>query len=655
MNKSMIDTIFRIAYVFMVWAFFIPSALAEGKTPYKGSRIFWDTATKKIVFSNGGYARMIQLQDGRLMAVTENNGIDIAFSSDMGSTWSSQTKIVSNKAALPESVPDLIQLADGTILVGYNPRPSEPYSPDRKFGIRLKRSVDNGKTWGEEIYVIDADYLFSSGCWEPSFLQLPSGEVHLYYADEHPYTGDNNDQQISLCRSFDNGLTWSAPEKISYRQGWRDGMPSAVILNDGNIAMAYEDNGWPGIEGSFVPAISVCPLETNWHNYWTSADSPNRWQARNYDFVNSEIRGGAPYLRVLPWGETVLSHQSDYNNEGRYNMYVYVGDEHAQDFKAACAPFSIGTREEALWNSLAVIDTGIVVAVAGISGRVEMMKGYPVRQMHAPYGSPAVDGVQTRNEGYYKGMATQIVLGREQGTRFTGDFSYNEDSLYFTSRVSDADQVAIPGSYGDGVSLYIDTEYASSVRPETGMFRFFFRLNGTMQVMYGADGERSWLRNETEDTLGVNYKVGRKGRYYIVEAAIPWKGLGFDVAPLGQMMRANVVLHNRSTDGNTPVYEMLPDAERDASWSWMDFVLLGKSPDGIVAIEKDTFDIVVKDAWVSVLREDVAGMMVYAMDGRCMVSAKNQNKLRLPSHAKGVFVVKVLLKDGRAVSRKFKV
>ena len=58
---------------------------------YTGSRIFWDTATRTTVFNGGGYARIIQLQDGRLMAVCESGGIKIAFSTDKGANWSSAT------------------------------------------------------------------------------------------------------------------------------------------------------------------------------------------------------------------------------------------------------------------------------------------------------------------------------------------------------------------------------------------------------------------------------------------------------------------------------------------------------------------------------------------------------------------------------------
>ena len=191
--------------------------------PYKGSRIFWDMSSKTTIFPSGTYSRMIQLQDGRLLAVAEGGGVKISFSQDKGKSWSGARVIEENPDKMNYAVPDLIQLSDGTILVGFNPRPQEPYSEDRKFGIRVLRSTDNGETWSEPIFVFDAQNSFGDGCWEPAFLELPSGEVQCYFANENDYT-TSNDQCISMCRSYDKGETWSEPVKVSYRAGARDGM-----------------------------------------------------------------------------------------------------------------------------------------------------------------------------------------------------------------------------------------------------------------------------------------------------------------------------------------------------------------------------------------------------------------------------------------------
>ena len=224
-------------YLILISIAFSVNAMASYHEPYNGSRIFWDSSTRTTVFSSGGYGRLIQLQDGRLMACTESGGINVAYSTN-GTMWSTPEKIVTNTNNTPECVPDLIQLQDGTIIVAYNPRPSSPYTEDRRFGIRCKRSTDNGKTWSDEIFVNDASYTFQDGCWEPSMLQLPSGEVQLYFADEGPYTS-SGEQQISMCRSFDGGQTWGKAEIISFRKNFRDGMPVPVLLHDGKtIAVA---------------------------------------------------------------------------------------------------------------------------------------------------------------------------------------------------------------------------------------------------------------------------------------------------------------------------------------------------------------------------------------------------------------------------------
>lgn len=632
------------------------AALAAYHAPYSGSRIFWDTSTLTPVFNNGGYARIIQLQDGRLLACTENAGIDISFSSNKGGSWSSPVKIVSN-GNIPECVPDLIQTAAGTILVAYNPRPNQPYSPDRRFGIHLKRSTDNGRTWSDDIKVFDGDFDGANGCWEPSFLQLPSGELQCYFADETPFT-DNGDQQISMCRSFDEGQTWSEPVRIAYHQWSRDGMPSAVILNNGNIAVAIENPGWPGV-GDFIPTVVTSPLTENW-SQWVTYPSDRRWKAFDPDFVGSNIKGGAPYMRKLPWGETVLSHQSmNINPNGKYDMLVYVGDENAQHFKAMSKPFSSGAQDSYMWNSLAVIDTGVVVAVGNIEGgRVMMQKGYPVRTLQAPYASPDIDGRQSRSDGYYKSNARQLLLGREQGTNFTADFAYDEDSLYFTSRVSDVDQVTNQGSNSDGVTLLIDTRNTSSDNNiAEGIYRVLFLANGRMRVAHG-NGSRSWQWSRLgTDTLNTHFVKSGNARYYIVEAAIPWSSLGFTKADIlsGSHMRVNVMLQNRGKDDASLSYEMLPDAKRDESWSWMDFYLQPHETTGIETVKAGNNGNAVVDINgrnVTISTEGVVSVEAYTATGMLLGKYTSKHFL-LPADASGIVILKVKTQGGVTTKKLF--
>ncbi len=633
-----------LSIVAVAFALLPLSVQAAWHEPYLRSRIFWDNATRKTVFQSGGYPRLIQLADGRLMAAVENSGINIAFSTDKGSTWSDPIKIVTNTNNIPNCVPDLVQLTDGTIIVAYNPRPSTPYTEDRLFGIRCKRSTDNGKTWSDEIFVNDASYTFGDGCWEPFMMQLPSGEVQLYFADEGPYL-TSSEQQISLCRSFDGGQTWSAAQKVAFRAGYRDGMPSAALLHDGKtIALAFEDNGWSGIN-DFLPTIVTCPLETNWYDYWVSGTSSNRWQAVDYSSCTM-YKGGAPYLRVLPWGETILSYQGHGNGLEPLAMLAYVGNEEAKQFRGMTMPF--GT-DNSLWNALSVIDEGTIVAIGGMNGRIDMIKGRAVRQFEAPFSHPVIDGKQTYNEGYGFANATQMLLGHSSDkVRFTADFAYDKDSLYFTSRISDVTSHPLSNSYGDGIAFFIDCNYASDQYPVDGVYRIMFRRDGSVVGYQGKDSNHRWNVNTPS---GVHYVLNNAARYYIVEAAIPWKDLGFETAPVGQKMRVNVMLQDNQDGGNVPVISMMPDAQRDASWTWMDFVLLEPDPTGVYDVKDNANDIGVKyDNGEVTVSGNAVKTEIFSVDGR-RLATYTANRFGVPT-GDGVVILRITTDNGAVVTRK---
>ena len=542
---------------------------------YNGSRIFWDSRTPVTVFSSGGYARMIELSDGRLLSCCESGGIKVSFSTNQGRTWSTPTLIAPNTNNTPNCVPDLIQLSDGTIIVGYNPRPSKPYTEDRRFGIRVRRSTDNGRTWSDEIFVYDADYTFENGCWEPSFLELPSGELQLYFADESPYM-TTSEQQISLCRSFDGGLTWTEPQRISYRSGFRDGMPVPVLLGDGkNIVVAIEDNGWSGV-GDFVPTTVRTPLSNNWkNNSYVNGTSSLRNRSINHTYC-PVAKGGAPYLRVLPGGETVLSHQSTYGEGDNMKMYVYVGNKAAKDFKAMSRPFYQGTTKGCWWNSLAVIDTGIVVAVGGLDGKIAMVKGYPKRQFYAPYASPLTDGRLTKEDGYYDASARQVPMGNETGTFSYADFCYDSEALYMTCQVYRREPRS-EEPFPDGVNFYVESKGASTDVPIASAYRFGMLPDGTLSVSKGNGS--GWTQT---DLPAVQVASNISGTNYRLEVAIPWSAIGLSAAPVGQNLSVNLEI--LTGDGTQQIVERIPDASATKPATWMPLKLIAGDPTGIGGI-----------------------------------------------------------------------
>ncbi|WP_316825414.1 sialidase family protein [Pedobacter miscanthi] len=353
-----------------------------------GISISWDQNSRRRVSSPelnarySGYARIIQLADASLLAVYEADGSIVSVkSTDAGNTWSSATVIAPRANGSNMSVPDLLLLNNYKILVFYNARPYD-IAPSRKFGILVKQSSNGGQSWENEKNLYEAGYQFENGCWEPSAVQLPNGEIQLYFANEGPYT-NSNEQNISMLRSKDNAGSWTtAPEIVSFRPGKRDGMPVPLLLNDGkDIIISIEDNA----VNTFKPYVLRNSLQENWA-VTIGAESANR----NYalaDRIGDALYAGAPFIRQLKTGETILSYQGteDRTNDLNFaDMKVVIGDEQGRNFKSKSVPFLIPSNKSCLWNSLTVLSDGSVIAVTSTnaysnSTEVWMIKGTVVK------------------------------------------------------------------------------------------------------------------------------------------------------------------------------------------------------------------------------------------------------------------------------------
>lgn len=626
-------------------------------TPYQGSRLFWDMNSQTTVFTSGNYCRMIELQDGRLLAVAEAlGGISITFSSNKGDTWSTPRLIASPPEKIFYAVPDVIQLEDGSILIGINPRPSTPYSADRLFGIRVVRSTDKGESWSEPTYVFDAQHTFNDGCWEPAFLELPSGEVQCYFANENEYT-TNNDQNISMCRSFDKGQTWSEPVTICYRPGARDGMPAPLLLHDqSEIVVIIEDNGWPG-RGNFAATTVRNSLQDNWTKGYIGAVSPYRKMI--FETIPPvSIVSAAPYIRKLPWGETVASYQSNENRNSLdlqyFDMQVLVGDERAQNFKAKSAPFSLGNDKHSIWNSVSVIDTGIVVALGSIgvpNGRndVVMIKGYPIRQARANYGSITVDGIKKADETWTTPKVAQLHMGHASKNKTTVDFLYDNNYLYLTARVIDRN-IINTGIDNDGIRFMIDADDLSGTTPQKGMYSIFFDTNGTVKFQRAENG--SWKTDS--NTSGIQYAVDVKSVYYNMEAAIPWSLLGKSAPPIDSRMAIAVEIVNKEQYRLTT--EGIADVDNNASWTWLEFRLVRNQDTGIGSIHGDDSELTsfIENSKLHInSMQAVKESLLFSLTGELIDSRRNPGTVfQIPLPSQGGGILKLIFKNGKMINKK---
>ncbi len=337
-----------------------------------GKYIEWDdfSRVRILPFDEGSesmsYPRMEILDNGDYFLVYESVSKGAVFSilsSDQGVSWGNPQLIFDKKNGINSSVPEVVQLSDGSLLVAVNYRPSGPYSEDRRFGIAVRKSRDYGATWEDEQLLYEAGYHFEDGCWEPSLLQLPDGEIQLYFSNEAPYPL-SDDQNISMLRSYDNGNSWTEePEVVSYRRNSRDGMPVPLFLPDRNeILLVIEDKYY----GEFKPSIVSEKVNQNWTRSYVDASDDRRDFNPLDDFFYSSIYAGAPYIDRLGSGELVLSLQTTFGRGSDWDkstMMVFVGETESREFYWGTEPFEVPVEKRALWNSLVVTEDDEILAL----------------------------------------------------------------------------------------------------------------------------------------------------------------------------------------------------------------------------------------------------------------------------------------------------
>ena len=544
----------------------------------EGSRIAWDYSTLRKVSSSktgtryNGYARIIQLHDQSLLGVYEADGNVVTVkSNNLGDTWTEPVVIAAKQNGFNMSVPDVLQLNDQSILVCYNPRPYE-IDLSRRFAIRTKKSYDGGLIWQDERLLYEAGHEFENGCWEPSAIQLPSGEIQLFFANEGPYTY-SAEQNISLLRSSDKGLTWTKqPEVASYRAGKRDGMPSPLLLQNGkDIAVAIEDNG----SGDFKPYIIRSTVANNWSNT-VNANSPDRSYALA-EKINDFVYAGAPYLRQLKTGETILSYQG---TEGRPNkletseMKVVIGNDAAQNFNRKTSPFSIPDNKSGLWNSLAVLEDNTVVALTSTNAYSEngdtevwMIKGHVIPEIAAVQNTITIDATQT--EAVWA-EPFPIFIGHKSMTQVTSQVAYDDQFLYVLNRVKDGKVVndSQNPEENDGVTVQVDATNLSYEKPGKGIFSFFLSADNKLVAKEGENGK--WVA--LGDTKDIKYASKISNTGYTQELAIPWSFVGGKPAS-NTRIGFNISLAEDTGKEAVDYRESISANNTDQPFSWITLVL----------------------------------------------------------------------------------
>ncbi|MBQ2733399.1 MAG: exo-alpha-sialidase [Clostridia bacterium] len=306
------------------------------------------------------YPRVKQMSNGKFILFYQNgnHGPDIYYClSDDGFEYGDPQLLFKGTADKLYSTCDALVLKNGDVLAIASYRLATNYLRyPMQSGIVIKRSTDNGATWSNEQVIF-------RGCnWEPSLLQLESGEIHAYWTNTTGLStgeGTFTSTGTAIVRSNDNGYTWTGninkamsgqivsqqkTEVIKGVQMFSDQMPVAVELHNGRIALALETR--LDRVGSF--RISIAHSDDN----WATALEPFKDVGPSTKLAKYCV-GAGPYIGQFESGETLIS----YNRKN--NLTFRIGDDNSEKFGLEFSPFAgVSTN---YWGCFDIIGTHSIV------------------------------------------------------------------------------------------------------------------------------------------------------------------------------------------------------------------------------------------------------------------------------------------------------
>ncbi len=580
-------------------------------------RVSWDGAsyTELTSFEVEGrgftednlyYPRIRSLSDGSLMMTFMNHkfgwDIYVTKSFDGGVTWG-PARLVRESGwvdspfgrDIRSSVnPDFLELASGRIIMAFQTRYLDHYHDfsvtNDACWIEVMFSDDKGDTWSEPREV------FRGRCWEPAFLELPSGELQMYITDSGVVV--DNDHTLSctaILRSFDGGLTWEDKElcrwddleaiSATVTRGRRlNGMASAVQLKGGDIICPLEVFSHSMIQAQ-TPIVVRSSEELNWRRdeeEILTVGGPDYPDTRQ---LNKDMYGYAPYCCILPTGEPLVASNGKYKGESGY--WVFVGDRKGEIYSHATMPFT------GFWGNIAYIGGDKVMASAtlevkkdesrrdarssispntsgwhnpddNILGHIKTCTGYLNRSKVLRRGDVQMAPLSEFSpEGFW-------FLGKAGRGRMFSDFGYTGEGFIFASYLFDKKLCSYITENGDCPVLLLD-------RGRKGTFKIVASAAGGVQVSrlemnaWHIIYDASDAAVELVGTLNDHHDVDTG---FSVKAVVPWKVLGGGPRR-GEVMHAHLRHNYKDGSSEKPAweYEDLAGENSDYPCEWLTLTL----------------------------------------------------------------------------------
>lgn len=275
------------------------------------------------VDTNQAYARIVEAEDGTLVATGEDfgdTGIPIYRSTDKGKTFTKNTENINDPTyndtafnakwqptlyVLPEDVGTEMKKGDIVLVATSIDLGAENFS---RTVLNLFISHDVGLTWEWMSEITRSRNQANSdgnenGCWEGNLYVNAEGELTCIFADE---TDHKNHSQRIARKTTSDGRTWSELKEVVALENpsLRPGMPSVTKYKDGRYFLTIEmvgENDVPIYWKSSADGIDFGPVTDKGKKI--SATVNVRDVVSGKDFNTAVSLGSSPFCVWTPYGK----------------------------------------------------------------------------------------------------------------------------------------------------------------------------------------------------------------------------------------------------------------------------------------------------------------------------------------------------------------